>query len=80
MQPSNYFYQVQIKRQEFEREICQRMLFRLTLTHSDNRMGDLSDVLARFGGWLIRQGEYLETRYSQCTEACVPARPMAKAR
>jgi hypothetical protein len=74
MLPNNYFYAVQIKHQEFEREICQRALVRLTLMGREHRKHNSHDLVVRFGGWLIRQGEYLETRYSQCTEACVPVR------
>ncbi|MEO8610879.1 MAG: hypothetical protein ABI690_23480 [Chloroflexota bacterium] len=74
MQSNNYDYQVQIKRQEFEREIRQRILVKITLTRRHDDTFQPNEMLARFGGWLIRQGEYLETRYSQCTEACVPVR------
>ena len=74
MLPNNYFYQVQIKHQEFEREIRQQALAKLSFTGHDHQKRNSHDLMVRFGGWLIRKGEYLETRYSQCMEACVPAR------
>ena len=74
MLPNNYAYGVQIKLQEFEREIRQRTLAKLMFARRENRAFQRRVMLVSFGGWLIRQGEYLETRYSQCTEACVPAR------
>ena len=80
MLSGNYFYQVQSKRQELEREIRQRALAKLTFAGRDNRNLYSRDWLVRLGGWLIQLGEYLEFRYSAYNETVVPARSTAKAR
>ena len=78
MLPGNYFYAEQIKRQEFEREVRQRALVRVALASRDNRNFYSRDWLVHLGGWMIRWGESLESRYSAYNENSIPAHSTAK--
>ena len=59
-------------------EVRQRALVRVALASRDNRNFYSRDWLVHLGGWMIRWGESLESRYSAYNENSIPAHSTAK--